>query len=81
MLAIFWEDTSVYYFISTVFAIICLMLTCLWNGKNNIIPCSPPTKEEQKINEIGFISSRKPLQLAKQLEEKLPAKVKLLEKK
>ncbi|KAI9555373.1 hypothetical protein GHT06_017888 [Daphnia sinensis] len=71
--------TSVYYFISTVFAIICLTLTCLWNGKN-IIPCSPPTKEEQKINEIKFLSSRKPLQLAKQLEEKLPEEVKLLEK-
>ncbi|KAK4022488.1 uncharacterized protein LOC116918488 [Daphnia magna] len=79
MLAIFWEDTSVYYFISTVFAIICLTLTCLWNGKN-IIPCSPPTNEEQKIEEIQFLSSRKPLQLAKQLEEKLPEEVKLLEK-
>jgi hypothetical protein len=78
MLATFWEDTSVYYFITTVFAIICLTLTCLWNAKN-ITPSTPP-KEQQKDG-LGFLSSRKPLQLAKQLEEKLPEEVKLLEKK
>lgn len=79
MLATFWEDTSVYYFITTVFAIICLTLTCLWNAKN-ITPSSPP-KEQQQKDGLGFMSSRKPLQLAKQLEEKLPEEVKLLEKK
>ncbi len=79
MLATFWEDTSVYYFITTVFAIICLTLTCLWNAKN--IPLSPPPKEQQQIDGLGFLSSRKPLQLAKQLEEQLPEEVKLLEKK
>ena len=79
MLATFWEDTSVYYFITTVFAIICLTLTCLWNAKN--ITPSPPPKEPKQIDEMGFLSSRKPLQLAKQIEEKLPEDVKLLEKK
>ena len=78
MLTTFWEDTSVYYFITTVFAIICLTLTCLWNAKN--IAPSPPPKEQQ-IDGLGFLNSRKPLQLAKQLEEKLPEEVKLLEKK
>ncbi len=80
MLATFWEDTSVYYFITTVFAIICLTLTCLWNAKN-LAPSSAPPKEQQQMDEMGFLSSRKPLQLAKQIEEKLPEEVKLLEKK
>ena len=80
MLSSFVEDTFVYYFITTVFAIICLTLTCLWNAKN-ITPSQLPLTEKKQIHEMGFLSSRKPLQLAKEMEEKLPEEVKLLEKK
>ncbi len=78
----FWEETSVYYIISTVMiAIGCVTLTIFWSKKNKkTITEDPPTHQpEEPIDSLKFL--RDPILLAKELEDKFPKEVKLLEKK
>ena len=79
MLPTVWEaETSIYYAISTVLvAIIIVTLTFLWSTKTKKgITNKQP---EPAIERVRFM--REPILLAKELEEKFPKEVKMLEKK
>lgn len=81
MLHSLWEGASLnYIIISTILTLACLALTYFWNTKA-LNKQSLDTAHETTILKVKSLSSRKPLELAKELEEKLPQEVKLLEKK
>lgn len=88
MLAAIWEHTSVYYIISIIFAIICLIFTYLWSSHDeksdvaadeSIAPVAESTVLDSNADDLLMI--RKPLRLAKKLEDKLPEEAKMKEKK
>lgn len=79
MLPIIWEHISIFYIISVFVASICLVLTYFYSHGLD----EPIVEEEdlKKNKPEDFLAERKPLRLAKKLEEKLPESVKNLEKK
>ena len=91
MLSDIWEHTSVYYIISILFAIICLLVTYFWSvhdEKSNVNSDSSapsPTDDEIRqddgqVDREDLLTLRKPLRLAKKLEEDLPEEAKIEEK-
>lgn len=88
MLNIILESTSIFYIITVLVTIICLVLTSVFSGvgitRSVAVPetkISPNQVKESREDLDNFMEQKKPLRLAKKLEAKLVKEDKILEQR
>lgn len=88
MLDNIWENTSIFFIITVLFTIICLVLTSVFCGVgiSRSVDVSETKMDSKLVRENredldNFLEKKKPLRLAKKLEAKLVKEDKILEQR